>query len=56
MKTYTKTINGTTWTICQEQGYWRAEDGEQVIASKTKRGVIKGINGDISEMMFHEWI
>jgi hypothetical protein len=56
MKTYKKIINGKEYKIYKANGYWRAEDGIEVLASKTKRGCIKAINGDLSECIFIEYI
>lgn len=53
---YKVELNGTTWSVEKANGYWRADDGEQVMASKTKKGAMMCIEGDTSKMMFHEWI
>lgn len=54
---YKGELNGVVWTISKEVDYWRAEDGEQVWASKTKKGAINSVvNGYNKDTMFHEWI
>jgi hypothetical protein len=55
MKSYTKIVNGIEFKISNEMGYWRAENKVEVYASKTKRGVIKAINGDFTELLWSEW-
>lgn len=53
---YKVETNGKTWTLTKEEKYWRAEDGTSALGSKTKRGILKGINNDFSELIFNEWI
>ena len=47
---------GKTWKVTKEDKYWRAEDGTSALGSKTKKGVLKGIKEDYSELIFNEWL